>query len=69
MSMHGRRLVVRLLLEPHKAALLTRVAQGKNRRVSDMAREMVYESLRRECDADFTEADSADEIWIRSRTP
>lgn len=50
--LHGTKQRYQVLLDPHKAALIEALAERKDKNVSQLLREMVYEVAARECDTE-----------------
>ena len=65
---HGRRKYLQILLELNRAALLEEMAKEKNMRLTDLAREFIYDGIRRATSVPvYKEAEAQDAaIWRQS---
>ena len=65
---HGRRVYLQILLEPHRAALLQDMADEQGKRLTGVAREVIYSGLEKLYPAHvYKEAKAKDEaLWKES---
>ena len=65
---HGRRRYLQILLEPSRADLLEEMAKEKGMRLTGLAREMIYDGIRRATSVPiYKEAEARDQaIWRES---
>ena len=65
---HGRRVYLQILLEPHRAALLQAAADEQGKRLTALAREVIYSGLERTHPAHvYREAEAKDAaLWKES---
>lgn len=65
---HGRRRYLQILLEPTRAELLEEMAKEKGMRLTGLAREMIYDGIRRATSVPvYKEAEARDQaIWRES---
>ena len=65
---HGRRRYLQILLEPTRAELLDEMAKEKGMRLTGLAREMIYDGIRRATSVPvYKEAEARDQaIWRES---
>ena len=68
MRMHGRKVVVSVLLGPHRAALLAKLSGARNQLASNCAADIIYAELQKEFGAEFFSAAAEDERWSRARS-
>ena len=65
---HGRRRYLQILLEPTRAELLDEMAKEKGMRLTGLARELIYDGIRRATSVPvYKEAEARDQaIWRES---
>lgn len=65
---HGRRKYLQILLEPHRAEILQALADEKGMRLTGLAREMIYDGIRKASSIlEYREAEAKDAaVWRES---